>query len=50
MKIVVLDDHPLILNFLQSEIQQILPEAQVLLFLEINPTLYYSILHQKEHC
>ena len=41
MKIVVLDDHPLILNFLQSEIQQILPEAQVLLFLEINPTLYY---------
>ncbi len=41
MKIVVLDDHPLILNFLQSEIQQILPDAQVLLFLEINPTLYY---------
>lgn len=41
MKIIVLDDHPLILNFLQSEIHEIYPEAQVLLFNEINPTLYY---------
>ena len=41
MTIVVLDDHPLILNFLQSEILEIHPEAQVLLFNEINPTVYY---------
>ena len=41
MKIIVLDDHPLILNSLQSEIHEIYPEAQVLLFNEINPTLYY---------
>lgn len=41
MKIVVLDDHPLILNFLHSEIHKIYPEAQVLLFNEINPTLYF---------
>jgi DNA-binding NarL/FixJ family response regulator len=41
MKIVILDDHPLILNFLQSEIYQILPKAQVISFTEVSPTIHY---------
>lgn len=41
MKIVILDDHPLIINFLKSEIQQILPEVQIISFTQVSPTIHY---------
>ena len=41
MKIVILDDHPLIINFLKSEIQQILPEVQIISFTDVSPTIHY---------
>ena len=41
MNIIILDDHPLILNALRTEIKSILPEANIKTFTTINDTRVY---------